>query len=148
MLIMMSENEKKYKKNQVSILYFRTYAIGYFETKWFLHANYEIFLNEFCAAFPLHFVQHFDMGCILKLWNDEKWEENTYNCMSPKNVLIHIGHHMTSCTGLVELNYKLILSMKTIAPYHVTCVVWLKFCVWLKGKLGLFVGNSCMICML
>ena len=29
-----------------------------------------------------------------------------------------------------------------------TCQVWLKSCVLLKRKLGLFVGNSCMICML
>ena len=33
-------------------------------------------------------------------------------------------------------------------PYGVTCQVWLKCCVFLQGKFGLFVGNSCMICML
>ena len=38
--------------------------------------------------------------------------------------------------------------MKTIGPYGATCQVWLKSCVFLQGKLGLFVGNSCMIYML
>ena len=38
--------------------------------------------------------------------------------------------------------------MKTIGPYGATCEVWLKCCVVLKRKLGLFVSNSCIMCML
>ena len=38
--------------------------------------------------------------------------------------------------------------MKIIGPYGATPVVWLKSCEGLKGKLGLFVDNSCMIYML
>ena len=63
-------------------------------------------------------------------------------------------HDVTICdsfnrfyTELRGLKYKLMLSMKTIGLYGASCVVWLKSCVCLKGKFGLFVGNSCMICM-
>ena len=38
--------------------------------------------------------------------------------------------------------------MKNIGPYGATCQVQLKCCVFLQAKLGLFVGNPCMICML
>ena len=31
--------------------------------------------------------------------------------------------------------------MKTIDKCGAACLVWLKSCVFLKGKLGLFVGN-------
>ena len=40
------------------------------------------------------------------------------------------------------------LLLKTIGSYATTCVVWLESSVCLKRKLGVFVGNSCMICML
>ena len=38
--------------------------------------------------------------------------------------------------------------MKTIGLYGATCEVWLKSCAVLKRKLGLFVCNSCIMCML
>ena len=38
--------------------------------------------------------------------------------------------------------------MKTIGQYGVTCVVLLKSFVYLKGKLGLILGNSCINSML
>ena len=49
---------------------------------------------------------------------------------------------------IAVIKIKLILLMKTIGPYSATCEVWLKSCVVLKRKLGLFVCNSCIMCML
>ena len=42
----------------------------------------------------------------------------------------------------------MILSVKTIGKCGVACLLELKSCVVLMRKLALFVGNSCMICML
>ena len=42
----------------------------------------------------------------------------------------------------------MILSVKTIGKCGAACLLELKSCVVLMRKLALFVGNSCMICML
>ena len=75
------------------------------------------------------------------------------NWKYPNHVVKH--HDVTiyssfneSCTKLKELKYKLILLIKTISQCDATCVVLLKSSVCLKVKFGLFVGSSCIICML
>ena len=69
----------------------------------------------------------------------ENWNHHDVTVCDPFN---------KSCTELRELKYRIILSMKTIGPHGATCVVRLKSSLFLKRKLGLFVGNSYTICML
>ena len=54
----------------------------------------------------------------------------------------------TCSTKGIQLKYKMILSVKTIGRCGAACLLELKSCVVLMRKLALFVGNSCMICML
>ena len=54
----------------------------------------------------------------------------------------------TCSTKGIKLKYKMILSVKTIGRCGAACLLELKSCVVLMRKLALFVGNSCMICML
>ena len=54
----------------------------------------------------------------------------------------------TYFTELVELKYKLIISIKTMGCCGLACVVWLKSCEFSKRKSVLIVGNSSMMCLL
>ena len=51
-------------------------------------------------------------------------------------------------TELVQLKYKLIISIKTMGCCGLACVVWLKSCEFSKRKSVLIVGNSSMMCLL
>ena len=57
-------------------------------------------------------------------------------------------HLKTYFTELIQLKYKLILSINTMLCCGLACVVWLKFCEFLKRKSVLIVGNSHMMCLL
>ena len=54
----------------------------------------------------------------------------------------------TYFTELVQLKYKLIISIKTIGCCGLACVVWLKSCEFSKRKSVLIVRNSSMMCLL
>ena len=51
-------------------------------------------------------------------------------------------HLKTYFTELIQLKYKLILSINTMGCCGLTCVVWLKSCEFSKRKSVLIVGNS------
>ena len=57
-------------------------------------------------------------------------------------------HLKTYFTELIQLKYKLILSINTMGCCGLACLVWLKSCEFLKRKSVLIVGNSCMMCLL
>ena len=54
----------------------------------------------------------------------------------------------TYFTELIQLKYKLIISIKTMGCCGLACVVWLKSCEFSKRKSVLIVGNSSMMCLL
>ena len=54
----------------------------------------------------------------------------------------------TYFTELIQLKYKLILSINTMGCCGLACVVWLKSCEFSKRKSVLIVGNSSMMCLL
>ena len=57
-------------------------------------------------------------------------------------------HLKTYFTELIQLKYKLILSINTMGCCGLACVVWLKSCEFSKRKSVLIVGNSSMMCLL
>ena len=99
---------------------------------------------------------HFEIWKRQKIWNSEQ-------CIStfPAFQTIFWGgawvilqkkawcdHLKTYFTELIQLKYKLILSINTMGCCGLTCVVWLKSCEFSKRKSVLIVGNSCMMCLL
>ena len=70
---------------------------------------------------------HKHFSCMMWLWHD------------------HLKRYFTE---LVQLKYKLIISIKTMGCCGLACVVWLKSCEFSKRKSVLIVGNSSMMCLL
>ena len=81
--------------------------------------------SELCTStFPTFFGLVLGSYCMMWLWLD---------------------HLKTYFTELIQLKYKLILSIKTMGCCGLACVVWLKSCELSKRKSVLIVGNSSMM---
>ena len=103
---------------------------------------------------------HFEMWKGQKIWNSELhistfpafqtifWGWCLGHTAEKGMTWLWCDHLKTYFTELIQLKYKMILSINTMGCCGLACVVWLKSCEFSKRKSVLIVGNSRMMCLL